>query len=49
MNKEMHPLVQLAKKAVESYVRKHDIASAEVLSPEMKGKAGVFVSLKKHG
>jgi MEMO1 family protein len=49
MNKEMHPLVKLAKKAVESYVRKHDIASAEVLSPEMKEKAGVFVSLKKHG
>jgi len=49
MNKEMHPLVQLAKKAVESYVKKHELVKVQELSPEMKEEAGVFVSLKRHG
>ncbi len=49
MNKEMHPLVQLAKKAVESYVKNHELVRAQELSPEMKAVAGVFVSLKRHG
>ena len=49
MNKEMHPLVQLAKKAVESYVKNHELARAQELTPEMKVEAGVFVSLKRHG
>ena len=49
MNKEMHPLVQLAKKAVESYVKNHELVRVQELSPEMKTEAGVFVSLKRHG
>jgi AmmeMemoRadiSam system protein A len=49
MNKEMHPLVQLAKKAVESYVKNHELVKVQELSPEMKEEAGVFVSLKRHG
>jgi len=46
----MHPLVQLAKNTIETYV-----TSGEVISPpeeptlEMKQKAGVFVSLHKFG
>jgi MEMO1 family protein len=49
MNKEMHPLVQLAKKAVESYVKNHELVRVQELSPEMRTEAGVFVSLKRHG
>jgi len=49
MEKENHPLVQLARRAVESYVQKHEIISPREVSPEMKERAGVFVSLKKHG
>lgn len=46
----MHPVVELAKKAVEEYIRNGKTAPPpEVLSPEMKEKAGVFVCLKKHG
>ena len=46
----MHPLVSLAKRAVEEYVRHgHVIDPPEELTPEMKEKAGVFVSLKKNG
>lgn len=49
MQKERHPLVQLARQAVESYVQKHEVISPGEQSPEMKERAGVFVSLKKHG
>ena len=49
MEKEMHPLVKLARKAVEAYVSKHEVARPDALTPEMKEEAGVFVSLKKHG
>lgn len=46
----MHPLVELAKKAVEEYVRNRRIISPpETLIPEMMERAGVFVSIKKHG
>lgn len=46
----MHPLVQLAKETVEKYIREGLIKSPpEILTPEMKEKAGVFVSLKKRG
>lgn len=46
----MHPLVQLAKETVEKYIREGLIKSPpEVLTTEMKEKAGVFVSLKKKG
>lgn len=41
-----HPLVELARKAVESYVReKRTPKPPEELVPEMQGRAGTFVSL----
>jgi len=49
MEKKSHPLVQLARQAVESYVQKHVVIKPGELAPEMKERAGVFVSLKKHG
>ena len=46
----MHPLVQLAKNTVETYVNTGEaIAPPEEPTPEMKQKAGVFVSLHKFG
>jgi AmmeMemoRadiSam system protein A len=46
----MHPLVELAKRTVEAYVReKRIISPPENLTEEMRGRAGVFVSLKKGG
>jgi len=46
----MHPLVSLAKKAIEEYVKnKKVIHPPKTLIPEMKEKRGVFVSLKKEG
>jgi hypothetical protein len=45
-----HPLVQLAKKAIEAYVReKRTIPPPVNLTPEMRERAGVFVSIHKHG
>ena len=46
----VHPLVQLAKDAIRLFVEKRKIME-EPLVPgeEMREKAGVFVSLKKHG
>src|SRR4030043_2448008 len=46
---ELHPVVKLAKEAVESYVRKGKMPKPRELSPEMRERAGVFVSLHKHG
>ncbi len=46
----MHPLVELAKRAVEEYVKNNKVIPVpEILTLEMKEKAGVFVSIKKHG
>lgn len=46
----MHPVVELAKKAVEEYIRTgRAILLPETLTPEMKEQAGVFVCLKKGG
>ncbi|NOY64304.1 MAG: AmmeMemoRadiSam system protein A [Nitrospirae bacterium] len=46
----MHPLVELARRAVEAYIReKRIITPPENLTEEMKARAGVFVSLKKGG
>jgi len=45
----VHPLVRLAKRTVESYVRKGKVAQVKRLTPEMKPKAGVFVSIHKGG
>jgi AmmeMemoRadiSam system protein A len=45
----VHPLVRLAKRTVESYVKKGKVVQAKRLTPEMKAKAGVFVSIHKGG
>jgi len=45
-----HPLVQLAREAIEAYVRRRQrIQPPAELTPEMQERAGVFVSLHKHG
>jgi len=47
---EMHPLVKLAKNTVETYVKEESVPPPpDELTPEMKEKAGVFVSLHKLG
>jgi len=46
---ELHPVAKLAKEAVESYVRTGKTPEPRELSPEMRERAGVFVSLHKHG
>lgn len=47
--KKTHPLVKLARQAVETYVKEGKMAEAAGITAEMKQRAGVFVSLKKHG
>ena len=43
---EHHPLVELAQRTIETYVREgRTIDPPEVLSPEMRDQAGTFVSL----
>lgn len=49
MDKEMHPIVKLAKDTVESYISNGSAVKPEELVPEMKEQAGVFVSIHKHG
>jgi AmmeMemoRadiSam system protein A len=45
-----HPLVQLAREAIEAYVRQGKrLQPPAELTPEMQERAGVFVSLHKHG
>jgi AmmeMemoRadiSam system protein B/AmmeMemoRadiSam system protein A len=47
---QMHPLARLAQNTVETYIREHKIPSPPpALTPEMKEKAGVFVSIHKRG
>ena len=45
----MHPLAKLAKETIELYVRERKVLALRDadLTPEMKGSAGVFVSLKE--
>lgn len=46
----MHPYVELAKRAIEGYVKNRIILTCpEEIPQEMKKKAGVFICLKKHG
>jgi AmmeMemoRadiSam system protein A len=45
----VHPLVKLAKRTVESYIKKGKVVQAKRLTPEMKPRAGVFVSIHKGG
>jgi AmmeMemoRadiSam system protein A len=47
--KNMHPLAELAKAAVENYVRQGKEIKPDQLTPEMKERAGVFICLKKKG
>jgi AmmeMemoRadiSam system protein A len=49
MAKQLHPIVKLAKEAVEGYVRHGKVLRPTELTAEMKGRAGVFVSIKKRG
>jgi AmmeMemoRadiSam system protein A len=44
--KEHHPLVQLARRAIQAYVREEIVVEPdETLPPEMEAQAGTFVSL----
>jgi AmmeMemoRadiSam system protein A len=45
----MHPLVRLAKRTVETLVKKSEVVRPKRLSAEMKQRAGVFVSIHKRG
>ena len=45
----MHPLVRLAKRTVDTFVKKGEVIQPKRLSPEMKEQAGVFVSIHKLG
>jgi AmmeMemoRadiSam system protein B/AmmeMemoRadiSam system protein A len=45
----MSPLVQLARSAVEAYVTEGTVPEVQEFTPEMEGKAGVFVSIHKQG
>jgi len=46
----MHPLVRLAKQAVEIYIKEGIVIEPpDELAPEMKEKSGVFVCIKKQG
>ena len=47
--KRLSPLVQLAKDALETYIRDKKVLQPKDLTPEMKEKAGVFVCIKKGG
>jgi AmmeMemoRadiSam system protein A len=49
MARELHPVVKLAKETVESYVREGKKPKPKESTPEMRERAGVFVSLHKHG
>lgn len=42
---EHHPLVVLARQAIEAYVRESIVLNPEDLTPDMERKAGTFVSL----
>lgn len=46
----MHPYPELARRAIEEYIKnKKILAPPQNLPEDMKHKAGVFVCLKKHG
>jgi AmmeMemoRadiSam system protein A len=49
MDKELNPIVRLARDTVESYILDGKKARPGELSPEMKERAGVFVSIHKYG
>jgi AmmeMemoRadiSam system protein A len=45
----MSPLVRLARETVESYIKDGKVPQVKELAPEMRGRAGVFVSIHKFG
>jgi MEMO1 family protein len=45
----MHPFVELAKNTVETYIKEGKTIKTTELTPEMKQRAGVFVTIRKHG
>jgi AmmeMemoRadiSam system protein A len=45
----VHPLVRLAQRTVEAFIRRGEVIQPRRLSPEMKERAGVFVSIHKRG
>jgi len=47
--KAMSPPARLARQTVETYVREHRLPEVREDDPEMKGRAGVFVSIHKKG
>jgi len=49
MARRLHPVVKLAKETVERYIREGKTPKPKKLTPEMRERAGVFVSLHKHG
>lgn len=49
MTEDLHPVVQLAKEAVESYVREGIVPEPRELTSDMMERAGVFVSLHRQG
>jgi AmmeMemoRadiSam system protein A len=49
MTKPRPAIVELARKAVERYIRQGKIFRPRKLTAEMKQRAGVFVSIKKRG
>ena len=46
---ELHPIAQLAKDAVETFVREGTVGHHEPTVPDMAIRAGVFVSIHKRG
>lgn len=48
-NMPEHPVARLAKEAVERYVRDKVTVQPDATTPELEARAGVFVSLHKHG
>lgn len=49
MTQEPHPVAQLAREAVEQYVRERVVIRPEASTPELQERAGVFVSIHKNG
>ncbi len=49
MAKTRHPVIELARKAVEKYILEGKTYRPRNLDAEMRKRAGVFVSIKKHG
>lgn len=47
--KGMSPIAKLARRTVETFIKEGDTPRLEELTPEMKEKAGVFVSIHKLG